>query len=50
MFCDSCLAEKATKRFAHIVSVYGKVPLYYFIVHFYLVHAITIVIMYFTRL
>jgi len=38
---------KIKNRFANIVSVYGKVPLFYFLVHFYLIHFIMIGLMFF---
>ena len=36
------LAEKAKSAFARVVTVYGKVPFFYYILHFYLIHAIAV--------
>ncbi len=45
MFLMLALAENFGDRMTQITSVYGKVPLFYFIVHFYLIHCITIVVL-----
>ena len=47
MFFILSFAERVKNRFANIVSVYGKVPLFYFLVHFYLIHLTLIVLMFF---
>jgi uncharacterized membrane protein len=39
------VGEGFNKRISNIVSVYGKVPLFYFLVHFYLLRLITIIMM-----
>lgn len=36
------LLEKWTGRFAEIISVYGKVPLFYYLLHIYLVHGLAL--------
>ena len=30
--------EKPLNRFGKVLTVYGKVPLFYFVIHFYLIH------------
>jgi uncharacterized membrane protein len=47
MFFILAFAEQAKNRFADIASVYGKVPLFYFLVHFYIVHVTMIALMFF---
>jgi uncharacterized membrane protein len=46
MFLILSFAEQKKGRLLNIVSVYGKVPLFYFLVHFYLIHIILIVILF----
>ncbi|HVZ96378.1 MAG TPA: heparan-alpha-glucosaminide N-acetyltransferase domain-containing protein [Chitinophagaceae bacterium] len=38
--------ESVNNRFTQIVSVYGKVPLFYYLIHWYVVHATLLVIMF----
>jgi len=38
MFIILSLLQNAENRFTKIAAVYGKVPLFYFIVHFYIIH------------
>ena len=45
LFLIFAIVENVRGKFMDFVSVYGKVPLFYFLVHFYLVHLITIVLM-----
>ena len=45
MFLILAFSEKAQSRFFEIVKVYGRVPLFYFVIHFYLVHIILIIIL-----
>jgi len=45
MFLLLAAAEKAGGAFQKITTVYGKVPLFYFLLHFYLIHFIMIGIM-----
>jgi uncharacterized membrane protein len=47
MFLILAFAEQAKNKFINIVSVYGKVPLFYFLVHFFLIHFTMIAIMFF---
>ncbi len=45
MFLILALAETIKSKVSNIVSVYGKVPLFYFLVHFYLIHITMIILM-----
>jgi uncharacterized membrane protein len=45
MFLFLALGEHIKGRLLHVVNVYGKVPLFYFLVHFFLVHFILLVIL-----
>ncbi len=47
MFLLLAAAEKVGKGFEKITSVYGKVPLFYFLVHFYLIHFLLILLLFF---
>ena len=38
MFFMLALAEGSKTKWAQVASVYGKVPLFYFIIHFFLIH------------
>ena len=46
MFLILSFAEQAKGRFINIVPVYGKVPLFYFLVHFYVIHFTMIALMF----
>jgi len=46
MFLILALSEREQTRPMAIASVYGKVPLFYFLVHFYLIHFILLVILF----
>ena len=46
MFLLLAFAEQSNSGFKKVASVYGKVPLFYFIVHFYLVHIITLIMLF----
>jgi uncharacterized membrane protein len=46
MFLILAFAEQTKGRFINIASVYGKVPLFYFLVHFFLIHLIMIALMF----
>lgn len=46
MFLLLAFSERFGNKFKNIVSVYGKVPLFYFIVHFYLIHFVTLAVLF----
>ena len=46
MFLILAFAERIKGRFMDFTSVYGKVPLFYFLVHFYVIHAATVALMF----
>jgi hypothetical protein len=46
MFLMLALAERASGKYSKIFSVYGKVPLFYFLVHFFLIHLIMLALMF----
>jgi uncharacterized membrane protein len=45
MFFLLAYSEQVSNGLKKITTVYGKVPLFYFIIHFYLVHIITILVL-----
>lgn len=45
MFLVLALSEQVKGRLAGIVITYGKVPLFYFLLHFYLIHLIMFVVL-----
>jgi hypothetical protein len=38
------LLEDVRTKWSNVVSVYGRVPFFYFIVHFYLIHTLTVIV------
>ena len=46
MFIILYFVEGVTNRFTDVVSVYGKVPLFYFIVHWYILHSFLFIIVF----
>lgn len=46
LFIILSLAEGLRNRFSDFVMVYGKVPLFYFLVHFYLIHLLMFAMVY----
>lgn len=46
MFLILAIAEKVNNRTTARVTVYGKVPLFYFIIHFYIIHTLLIIILF----
>ena len=38
--------EKVQNRFTKIMNVYGRVPMLYYILHFYLIHIIVVIVFY----
>lgn len=39
------ISEKVSNRFTEILSVYGRVPLFYFIIHLYIIHSLMFVML-----
>jgi len=46
MFLVLAFVEKTKNRFIDIVSVYGKVPLFYYLIHWYIIHPVMIILMF----
>jgi hypothetical protein len=46
MFLILALAERAENRFTNIVSMYGKTPLFFYLIHWYIIHPLLIVILF----
>jgi uncharacterized membrane protein len=46
MFLLLAYAEKLGKGISRVISVYGKVPLFYFIVHFLVIHILLLVVLF----
>lgn len=46
MFLLLSVTDNFPERVRKIASVYGKVPLFYFVVHFYLIHLITLTVLF----
>jgi uncharacterized membrane protein len=46
MFFILAVSERSPNKLSQIVSVYGKVPLFYFIIHFFLIHLLMLGIMF----
>jgi uncharacterized membrane protein len=42
------LIEKVRNGFTEFVKIYGRVPFFYYIIHFYLIHALTVLAFYLT--
>ncbi|CAN5282973.1 hypothetical protein BH11BAC6_BH11BAC6_12270 [soil metagenome] len=47
MFLILAFAEQVQNSLMKILTVYGRVPLFYFLLHFYLIHLTMVVIMFF---
>ena len=45
MFIVLFVSEKANNRVSRILSVYGKVPLFYFVIHLYVIHSLMFVML-----
>jgi uncharacterized membrane protein len=41
-----CLADGRENKFVNVVAIYGKVPLFYFVIHLYLIHTLMFVMLY----
>ena len=46
MFIMLALTEGANQKWLKVASVYGQVPLFYFITHFFLIHVIMVIMMF----
>jgi uncharacterized membrane protein len=46
MFLILSLAERIKNIFTDVVIVYGKVPLFYYLIHWYIVHSILLIILF----
>lgn len=46
MFLILALTEKMKNRFTNFVSVYGKTPLFFYLIHWYIVHPLLILILF----
>ncbi len=40
------LIEKVQNRFTNVMNVYGRVPMLYYILHFYLIHILVVIVFY----
>lgn len=47
MFLILAMAERIENRFTNFVAVYGKTPLFFYLIHWYIVHPLLIVILFF---
>ena len=45
MFCLLGAVSQQRHRITDIISTYGRVPLFYFVVHFYLIHVVLVVVL-----
>jgi uncharacterized membrane protein len=46
MFLILALAERIENRFTSFVSVYGKTPMFFYLIHWYIIHPLLIVILF----
>jgi uncharacterized membrane protein len=46
MFLLLAFAEQLNSGFKKVASVYGKVPLFFFVIHFYLVHIVALIMLF----
>ncbi|AWK04896.1 hypothetical protein HYN56_11920 [Flavobacterium crocinum] len=46
MFLLLAFAENFSNRIQKVTLVYGKVPLFYFVIHFYIIHILTLVMLF----
>jgi uncharacterized membrane protein len=46
MFFILAISERSRNKLSQIVSIYGKVPLFYFLVHFFLIHLLLLAILF----
>lgn len=46
MFLILAMAERIENRFTNIISVYGKTPMFFYLIHWYLIHPLLIIILF----
>jgi len=46
MFLILAMAEKMENRFTNFVSVYGKTPMFFYLIHWYIIHPLLIIILF----
>ncbi|MEP7081266.1 MAG: hypothetical protein ABI784_11090, partial [Ginsengibacter sp.] len=46
MFLMLAFSEKAKSKVGNIISVYGKVPMFYFLIHFFVIHLLLLAILF----
>jgi len=46
MFLILAMGEKIKNRFTNFISIYGKVPFFFYLIHWYIIHTLMIVIMF----
>jgi uncharacterized membrane protein len=46
MFFVLFISEKVSGRFSEILSVFGRVPLFYFVIHLYVIHSLMFAVLY----
>jgi uncharacterized membrane protein len=46
MFLILAFSEKAKSKVGNIISVYGKVPMFYFLIHFFVIHLLLLAILF----
>jgi uncharacterized membrane protein len=46
MFLILAMAEKMENRFTNFVSVYGKAPMFFYLIHWYIIHPLLIIILF----
>ncbi len=46
MFLTLAFSERAKSKVSNIISVYGKVPMFYFLIHFFLIHVLLLAILF----
>ena len=46
MFLILAISEQIENRFTNIVSVYGKTPMFFYLIHWYIIHPLLIVILF----
>ena len=39
------IAEKVEGKWKEIMSVYGSVPMFYYLIHFYLIHSVSLLVL-----